>query len=142
MLMRGFILNIPGRKKNEKWRMNRGQASILDRDTRSSPPASRLATIIASRLITINNANASISRTYFNDNLLSSETETITGGVARTVSYIYDEDGDRDSLQFPRLFVHLRLYGAQPIEEDRERCDHFGHVRIRSERQPKLSRPR
>jgi hypothetical protein len=31
---------------------------------------------IASRLITINNGNATISRTYLNDNLLKSETET------------------------------------------------------------------
>jgi hypothetical protein len=29
-----------------------------------------------------NNANASISRSHFNDNLLNSETETVTSGVA------------------------------------------------------------
>ena len=56
---------------------------------------------VASRLTTINNANASISRVYFNDNLPNSETETITGGVARPVTYTYNADGNRDSLQFP-----------------------------------------
>jgi hypothetical protein len=50
-----------------------------------------------------NNANATISRTYFSDNLLNAETETVTGGVARTVSYTYDADGTRNSLQFPKV---------------------------------------
>jgi RHS repeat-associated protein len=53
---------------------------------------------IASRLTSIINANATISREYFNDNLLKSETETATGGVARQVSYTYDADGNRDTL--------------------------------------------
>jgi RHS repeat-associated protein len=42
-----------------------------------------------------NNNIASISRVYWNDNLLRSETETPTGGVATTVSYAYDADGNR-----------------------------------------------
>ena len=55
----------------------------------------------ASRLTSIDNSNATISRTYFNDNLLKSETETATGGVARAVSYTYDSDGNRASLGVP-----------------------------------------
>ena len=58
---------------------------------------------VGSRLTSITNANATISRTYFNDNLLNTETETITisGGVARPVTYTYDADGNRATLQFP-----------------------------------------
>jgi RHS repeat-associated protein len=55
----------------------------------------------ASRLVEIDNANATISRQYWNDNSLRSETETVTGGVARTVSYTYDEDRNRATLQIP-----------------------------------------
>jgi RHS repeat-associated protein len=55
----------------------------------------------ASRLTGITNANAVISRTYFNDNLLKSETETATGGVARAVNYTYDADQNRASLGVP-----------------------------------------
>ena len=55
----------------------------------------------ASRLTSIDNSNATISRTYFNDNLLKSETETATGGVSRAVSYTYDSDGNRASLGVP-----------------------------------------
>src|SRR5205823_3797580 len=45
----------------------------------------------ASRLITINNANASISRLYWNDNSLGAETEDATriGGTSKAVSYFY-----------------------------------------------------
>jgi RHS repeat-associated protein len=53
---------------------------------------------IGSRLTSINNANAAISRLYWADNLLRAETETITGGVARQVIYTYDADGNRDTL--------------------------------------------
>ena len=55
----------------------------------------------ASRLIEVDNTNATISRTYWNDNSLQSETETATGGVARQVSYTYDADGNRASLGIP-----------------------------------------
>src|SRR5437899_10878159 len=40
----------------------------------------------ASRLTTVNNLNANITRTYYNDNLLQSETESISGGYSKTVS--------------------------------------------------------
>jgi RHS repeat-associated protein len=55
----------------------------------------------ASNLVEIDNASAAISRLYWNDNLLRSETETATGGIARTASYTYDEDGNRATLQYP-----------------------------------------
>ena len=58
----------------------------------------------ASRLIEIDNANASISRTYYNDNLLHMETESLSavGGLDnRHVTYTYDEDGNRASLGIP-----------------------------------------
>jgi len=58
-------------------------------------PSVSLGYDIGSRLITINNANASISRVYWSDNSLRSETETATGGTARAVSYFYDSDGNR-----------------------------------------------
>jgi RHS repeat-associated protein len=58
-----------------------------------------------SRLTAINNANATISRLYFNDDLLRAETETITGGVARQVIYAYDADGNRASIQYPGSYL-------------------------------------
>ena len=64
-------------------------------------PAVSLTYDIASRVRTINNANANISRDYFYDNLLSYETETPAGGSARTVSYAYDADGNRATIQYP-----------------------------------------
>src|SRR6202023_1631330 len=51
---------------------------------------------VASRMTMINNTNANISHAYYDDNLLKSETSTITGdGVARTVKYAYDAYGNR-----------------------------------------------
>ncbi len=55
----------------------------------------------ASRLITINNVNANITKAYYNDNLLWGETEAVTGGTSRTMSYGYDEDGNRASIVYP-----------------------------------------
>jgi YD repeat-containing protein len=55
----------------------------------------------ASRLTGINNANATISRIYWNDNSLKTETETPTGGVERSVTYFYDADGNRDRFSMP-----------------------------------------
>jgi hypothetical protein len=39
---------------------------------------------------------ATISRLYFDDNLLRTETETPTGVSANTVTYAYLADGNRD----------------------------------------------
>jgi RHS repeat-associated protein len=58
---------------------------------------------VASRLTGINNANANITRGYYYDNLLRSETEQIllTGGRTKTTSYAYDADGNRASITYP-----------------------------------------
>src|SRR5437667_11611853 len=58
---------------------------------------------LASRLTSVNNANANISRAYFNDNLLLSETESISGGPAPalTIWYAYDADGNRAVVRWP-----------------------------------------
>jgi RHS repeat-associated protein len=58
----------------------------------------------ASRLTEIDNANANISRSYYNDNLLHMETQSLSaiGGVDnRHVTYTYDEDANRASLAIP-----------------------------------------
>jgi RHS repeat-associated protein len=66
----------------------------------------------ASRLTSANNANATISRAYFNDNLLKSETERIIGGPAPalTISYTYDADGNRASDTWPYNVGHTYTY--------------------------------
>jgi RHS repeat-associated protein len=81
--------------------LNRMTGFTWNDNPRTSPVT--FAYDAASRLTTINNDNATISRAYFNDNLLLTETETATGpgGVARTVTYTYDADGNRATLQIP-----------------------------------------
>lgn len=66
----------------------------------------------ASRPITINNANANITRQYYNDNLLYKETEQIllTGGLSKTVTYTYDADGNRGSTGYPDGSTFSYLY--------------------------------
>ena len=56
---------------------------------------------VASRLTSINNSNANISRVYYNDNLMHTEAETITGGYAKTMTYSYDADGNRANSTYP-----------------------------------------
>ena len=56
---------------------------------------------VASRATSIVNANATIARAYFNDNLLSSETATYADTTARAVTYTYNADGDRATIQYP-----------------------------------------
>jgi len=55
----------------------------------------------ASRITSITNSNSTITRTYYNDNLPKSETNTYGDGIARTVSYSYDPDGLRAGLTYP-----------------------------------------
>jgi RHS repeat-associated protein len=66
----------------------------------------------ASRLISINNVNANISRAYFHDNLLRSETENIlvSGGRSKAVTYTYDADGNRGSTQYPDGYTFNYTY--------------------------------
>jgi len=69
--------------------------------TNSAAPAVDFVYDAASRLTSINNVNANITRQYYNDNLLYKETEQITGGRSKTVTYTYDADGNRGSTQYP-----------------------------------------
>jgi RHS repeat-associated protein len=57
----------------------------------------------ASRLISADNVNATIDYVYFNDNLLQSETERITGSGywGTAISYTYDANGNRASDDWP-----------------------------------------
>src|SRR5207302_928018 len=55
----------------------------------------------ASRVLSITNANATITRDYYNDNLLKLETTQYADAINRTVTYTYDDDGRRASLKYP-----------------------------------------
>jgi RHS repeat-associated protein len=72
-----------------------------------------------SRLTDINNANATISRIYWNDNLLRTETETPTGpgGIARSVSYTYNADGNPDTLQIPGYTFSYTYTGRKQLKD-------------------------
>ena len=78
----------------------------------------------ASRLIEIDNANASISRAYYNDNLLHMETQSLSavGGLDnRHVTYTYDEDGNRASLAIPGYtfdYVYTNRNQVKRINDD------------------------
>jgi len=67
----------------------------------SSTPGVHFDYDTASRLTGITNANATVTRGYYYDDLLRVETETATGGVARSVSYTYDPDGNQNTLSIP-----------------------------------------
>ncbi|HYR22270.1 MAG TPA: RHS repeat-associated core domain-containing protein [Chthoniobacterales bacterium] len=56
---------------------------------------------VASRPTSIVNSNAAISRAYFNDNLLNTETTTYADNTPRTVTYTYDQDYNRGTIQYP-----------------------------------------
>jgi RHS repeat-associated protein len=64
-------------------------------------PTVTLGYDIASRVTSVTNANAAIVRTYFNDNLLNTETTTYADNIARRVSYTYDADSNRATIQYP-----------------------------------------
>jgi RHS repeat-associated protein len=63
-----------------------------------------------SRLTSVNNANANITRAYFNDNLLRLETESITGASSKTVTYSYDADGNPATTQYPDTYTFNYTY--------------------------------
>ena len=69
----------------------------------------------ASRLTSVTNVNATISRAYFNDNLLQTETETPGGGVARAVHHIYDADGNLGALQIPGYLFNYDYTGRNQL---------------------------
>ena len=55
----------------------------------------------ASRLIRISNSNAVVARQLFNDGLLNTETSTYADNTPRTMTYTYDSDGNRATIQYP-----------------------------------------
>jgi RHS repeat-associated protein len=79
-------------------------ASVSWNDVPASVPTVNFGYDVASRTSSITNSNATITRTYFDDNLLNSETETPVGGSANTTAYTYNADGGRATLQFPNGF--------------------------------------
>ena len=67
----------------------------------SSAPNVYFAYDAANRTTSITNSDATIVRTYFDDNLLKTETETPTGGTANTVIYARNADARRESILYP-----------------------------------------
>lgn len=59
---------------------------------------------VASRKTSIVNSNATIGYSYFNDNLLNTETTTYADNTPRTVTYSYNANGNRASIQYPNGF--------------------------------------
>ena len=55
----------------------------------------------ASRLTSINNANAAIARILFNDGMLNTETTTYADHAPRAVTYTYDSDSNRATIEWP-----------------------------------------
>jgi RHS repeat-associated protein len=64
-------------------------------------PAVTFGYDVASRPVSATNTNAAISWSYFNDNLLNTETSTYADQIARTVTYTYDDDGNEASISYP-----------------------------------------
>jgi RHS repeat-associated protein len=71
-----------------------------------------------SRVVEIDNANAHVSRSYFNDDLLHTETQDLTpiGGVSRTITYGYDDDANRGTLQIPGYTFDYTYTGRNQIK--------------------------
>jgi RHS repeat-associated protein len=100
-----------GAGRRETFKNRRGDVQILHYDALNrltyftwddgSTPRVDFEYDAASRLTEINNVNATITRAYFNDNLLRSETEAITGGRSKQVAYTYNSDGRRANLTYP-----------------------------------------
>ena len=67
---------------------------------------------VASRLTSVNNANANITRAYYNDSLLRSETEQIlvSGGKTKTTSCSYNADGMRSNVTYPDNYAFNYSY--------------------------------
>jgi RHS repeat-associated protein len=56
---------------------------------------------VANRPVSVTNANAAITWSYFNDNLLNTETSTYADNVARTVTHTYDDDNNDATISYP-----------------------------------------
>jgi RHS repeat-associated protein len=55
----------------------------------------------ANRVKSIVNANATITRTFYNDNLVNTETTAYADNTQRVVTYTFNADGKRGTLQYP-----------------------------------------
>jgi RHS repeat-associated protein len=64
-------------------------------------PAVTIGYDVANRPTSVANSNAVISRSYFNDNLLSTESSTYADSTPRAVTYSYDSDYNRGTIQYP-----------------------------------------
>ena len=89
-----FTYDALNRLTGFSWNLSNGNPDTLT-------PAVTFGYDIASRQTSITNANATISRVYWNDNLLRSETTTAADNVARAVSYTYDADANRATIRYP-----------------------------------------
>jgi YD repeat-containing protein len=90
-----------------------GQVLTVTRDARNRPTlldwSDSTPDITASydavgRILALSNSNSALTYTYDNDNRLLSETQDINSPVnlaAKTVSYTYDVDSNRASLNYP-----------------------------------------
>lgn len=56
---------------------------------------------VASHLMSVVNANATVARTYFNDNSIKTEIVTAGDNVPRAITYAYNSDGLRQTLTYP-----------------------------------------
>jgi RHS repeat-associated protein len=64
-------------------------------------PSVSFAYDVANRMTRVVNANATIARTYFSDNLLNTETTSYADNTPRTMTYAYNADGNRATIQYP-----------------------------------------
>jgi hypothetical protein len=62
-----------------------------------------------------------LSLVSVNDNLLNTETESITGGSAKTVTYTYDSDNNRATIAYPGIAT--QLHWSQPIQMGKRGSD-------------------
>jgi RHS repeat-associated protein len=115
----GFTYDTAGRLETFRNRAGYYQTFTYDALNRMSDfswndgltPSVHFGYDVASRLTSIANVNATISRQYFNDNSLRAETQSITGvAAAKTVNYTYDADGNRASIQYPDTYLFSYTY--------------------------------
>ena len=106
-----FTYDTPGRLQTFKNRNGKTQTFTYDALNRMTgftwndglTPSVTFAYDVASRLTEADNVNATITRVYYNDNLLNWDSEPITGTVSwvAPVEYTYDANGNRASDFYP-----------------------------------------
>ena len=105
-LIQTFTYDALNRMIGSSW-SNRATPSV----TLGYDSGSRLTTITNTNAIS-NTTIATVTRAYFNDNLLQSETEEIflSGGTSKTASYTYDADGNRSMTTYPDNYSFTYSY--------------------------------